>query len=224
MRLEGTSTRVPVFGFRPTRGWRWRVRKLPKPRISILSPPRRERTILSKIASTITSASFRVISTTRATSSIRSAFVIPAVLLITRSVKVSLDCTFFCNPLRVFAAPVLETHHFLDRARCHRGLTLVVLKPRPLLILRYRLQAQSDLLVRLAHLHYFEIILFSHRERRLHLPRNKARYLGIMAQSFHTLRQLDESPEAGDPRYPSPDHVADLVGGEERFPRVRLQL
>src|SRR6267378_8459289 len=38
MRLEGTSTRVPVFGLRPTRGWRWRVRKLPKPRISILSP------------------------------------------------------------------------------------------------------------------------------------------------------------------------------------------
>ena len=41
MRLDGTSTRVPVFGFRPTRGCRCRVRKLPNPRISILSPVRR---------------------------------------------------------------------------------------------------------------------------------------------------------------------------------------
>src|SRR5262249_4046307 len=74
--LAGTSTRAPVLGLRPIRGWRWRVRKLPNPRISILSPERRERTILSKIASTMTSDSFRVISTTRETSSIRSALVI----------------------------------------------------------------------------------------------------------------------------------------------------
>ena len=45
------------------------------PRISILSPVRSARTMLSKIASTITSESLRVISTTRETSSIRSAFV-----------------------------------------------------------------------------------------------------------------------------------------------------
>src|SRR3954452_10882038 len=74
--LAGTSTRAPVLGLRPIRGWRWRVRKLPKPRISILSPLRKERTMLSKIASTMTSDSFRVISTTRETSSIRSALVI----------------------------------------------------------------------------------------------------------------------------------------------------
>src|ERR1039458_6621237 len=74
--FAGTSTRAPVFGLRPIRGCLWRVRKLPNPRISILSPERRERTILSKIASTITSDSFRVISTTREPSSIRSAFVI----------------------------------------------------------------------------------------------------------------------------------------------------
>src|SRR5690242_3812571 len=82
--LAGTSTRAPVLGLRPIRGCRWRVRKLPKPRISILSPVRSERTILSKIASTMTSDSFRVISTTRETSSIRSALVI-AVLLVQRS-------------------------------------------------------------------------------------------------------------------------------------------
>src|SRR5438034_1514881 len=75
--FAGTSTRSPVFGLRPTRGLRWRVRKLPKPRISILSPTRRERTMLSKIVSTITSLSLRVNSASRETSSIRSALVIP---------------------------------------------------------------------------------------------------------------------------------------------------
>src|SRR5271157_637412 len=74
--LAGTSTRSPVLGLRPTRGLRWRVRKLPKPRISILSPARSERTTLSKIVSTITSLSFRVSSAKRETSSIRSALVI----------------------------------------------------------------------------------------------------------------------------------------------------
>src|SRR5579863_7981140 len=74
--FAGTSTRSPVFGLRPTRGLRCRVRKLPKPRISILSPARRERTTLSKIVSTITSLSFRVSSAKRETSSIRSALVI----------------------------------------------------------------------------------------------------------------------------------------------------
>ena len=58
--FAGTSTFSPVLGLRPMRGLRWRVRKLPKPRISILSPARRERTTLSKIVSTITSLSLRV--------------------------------------------------------------------------------------------------------------------------------------------------------------------
>src|SRR5205807_3848819 len=79
--LAGTSTRSPVFGLRPTRGLRWRVRKLPKPRISILSPTRSERTTLSKIVSTITSLSLRVSSAKRETSSIRSAFVMVSALL-----------------------------------------------------------------------------------------------------------------------------------------------
>src|SRR5215475_4020936 len=74
--FAGTSTRSPVYGLRPTRGLRWRVRKLPKPRISILSPARSERTMLSKMVSTMTSLSRRVTSARRETSSIRSAFVI----------------------------------------------------------------------------------------------------------------------------------------------------
>src|SRR5271166_3038457 len=74
--LAGTSTRSPVLGLRPTRGLRWRVRKLPKPRISILSPARSERTMLSKMVSTMTSLSFRVSSASPETSSIRSALVI----------------------------------------------------------------------------------------------------------------------------------------------------
>src|ERR1700719_1264410 len=74
--LAGTSTRSPVLGLRPTRGLRWRVRKLPNPRISILSPARSERTTLSKMVSTITSLSLRVNSARRETSSIKSALVI----------------------------------------------------------------------------------------------------------------------------------------------------
>src|SRR5207253_9861609 len=74
--FAGTSTRSPVLGLRPTRGLRWRVRKLPKPRISILSPTRSERTMLSKMVSTMTSLSLRVNSASRDTSSIRSALVI----------------------------------------------------------------------------------------------------------------------------------------------------
>src|SRR5271166_3466295 len=74
--LAGTSTRSPVLGLRPTRGLRWRVRKLPKPRISILSPARSERTMLSKMVSTMTSLSFRVSSASPETSSIKSALVI----------------------------------------------------------------------------------------------------------------------------------------------------
>src|SRR5258708_3541312 len=74
--FAGTSTFSPVLGLRPIRGLRWRVRKLPKPRISILSPARNDRTTLSKIVSTITSLSLRVSSAKRETSSIKSAFVI----------------------------------------------------------------------------------------------------------------------------------------------------
>ena len=74
--LAGTSTRSPVLGLRPTRDLRWRVRKLPNPRISILSPARNERTTLSKMVSTMTSLSFRLSSARRETSSIKSALVI----------------------------------------------------------------------------------------------------------------------------------------------------
>jgi len=100
-RFAGTSTRAPVFGLRPIRDWRWRVRKLPKPRISILSPLRKERTTLSKMASTMTSDSFRVISTTRETSSIRSAFVIPfSRISIGYESEVSPDSAPFASLLR----------------------------------------------------------------------------------------------------------------------------
>src|SRR6516165_2642143 len=73
--FAGTSTFSPVFGFLPMRPRRCRVRKLPKPRISILSPFCRASMMLSKIVSTIVSDSLRGSSVTRSTSSIRSAFV-----------------------------------------------------------------------------------------------------------------------------------------------------
>src|SRR5207249_12297634 len=97
--FAGTSTRSPVLGLRPTRGLRCRVRKLPKPRISILSPTRSERTMLSKIVSTITSLSLRVNSASRETSSIRSAFVI-----------------------RLFAPPTLFLRRALESAILQRNL------------------------------------------------------------------------------------------------------
>src|SRR6266852_2095629 len=71
----GTSTLAPVLGLRPTRPRRCRVRKLPKPRISILSPFCSDWMMLSKMVSTMVSDSFRGSSVTRSTSSIKSAFV-----------------------------------------------------------------------------------------------------------------------------------------------------
>src|SRR6185312_6405045 len=118
----GTSTRVPVFGFRPTRDCLWRVRKLPKPRISILSSPRRARTMLSKIASTMTSDSFRVISTTRETSSIRSALVILSSLAPSRTTDVTahstlsgISCAVYIYSLAGCAPPT-----FLNCAKWHK--------------------------------------------------------------------------------------------------------
>ncbi len=55
----GTSTRAPVFGFRPMRARLWRVWNRPNPRISTLSPDRSARTTLSNMAQTTTSDSFR---------------------------------------------------------------------------------------------------------------------------------------------------------------------
>src|SRR5579872_1865901 len=142
MRLAGTSTRAPVLGFRPTRGCRCRVRKLPNPRISILSPPRRDFTTLSKIASTMTSESLRVISTTRETSSINSALVI--------------------LPVFPFSARV---HCFLY---CHGngcGLPVVVLQAGALFVLCHGAQAQPDFLLRFIHFNDFKVILVPARKR-----------------------------------------------------------
>ena len=75
IRLAGTWTRAPVLGFRPIRPCRCRVRKVPKPRISILSPRSIAFTMLSRTHSTMTPASFCGSSATLATSAIKSAFV-----------------------------------------------------------------------------------------------------------------------------------------------------
>src|SRR5205814_7785852 len=65
----------PVLGLRPTRPRRSRVRKLPKPRISIFSPFCKAPMMLSNMVSTIVSDSLRGSSVTFKTSSIRSALV-----------------------------------------------------------------------------------------------------------------------------------------------------
>src|SRR5215469_8190187 len=74
-RLAGTSTLAPVLGLRPVRAFRCRVRKLPKPRISILSPAFRAPMTDSKRVSTMTSPSRRVRSPRAVTLSTRSALV-----------------------------------------------------------------------------------------------------------------------------------------------------
>src|SRR5436190_4243045 len=79
--FAGTSTFSPVLGLRPVRPRRWRVRKLPNPRISILSPFCSDSMMLSKIVSTMDSDSLRGNSVTRNTSSIKSAFVSVGCLL-----------------------------------------------------------------------------------------------------------------------------------------------
>src|SRR5579862_3071061 len=212
MRLEGTSTRVPVFGLRPTRGCRCRVRKLPNPRISILSPPRSDFTMLSKMASTITSESLRVISTTRETSSINSAFVM---------------CAF--SPFESGFLPAFtlnsDVHYFFD-SHCGRGgVALIILQPSSFLIIGESANAEPDFLLGFIQSHHLKIHLLADRKRRFVVPVLRcAGNLGPVAQTFHTRRQLHEYPEIRGPAYPSSNHIAYLMGPEEAFPRIRLQL
>src|SRR6185437_11381369 len=72
----GTATGAPVFGLRPMRASRCRMRKLPNPRISTLSPACSEFTMLLKMVSTMVSRASRVSAPVFPTSSIRSALVI----------------------------------------------------------------------------------------------------------------------------------------------------
>src|SRR5688572_24086687 len=74
-RFSGTLTLSPVLGFRPLRELRCRMRKLPKPRSSTLSPLLRASVMLSKTVLTMSSVSFLVSVATFATSSISSALV-----------------------------------------------------------------------------------------------------------------------------------------------------
>src|SRR5258705_2657600 len=202
MRLAGTSTRAPVLGFRPTRGCRCRVRKLPNPRISILSPPRRDFTTLSKIASTMTSESLRVISTTRETSSINSALVI--------------------LPVFPFSASV---HCFLY---CHGngcGLPLVILQASALFVLCHGAQAQPDFLLRFIHFNDLKVVLIAGREGGV--PGRAVRHrrgLRFVAQSFYAGREFDEHSERRRAGHAAPYNVAHLMGTKEAFPGVRLQL
>src|SRR5579859_1057955 len=120
--FAGTSTRAPVLGLRPTRGLRWRVRKLPKPRISILSPDRRERTTLSKIVSTMISLSLRVSSARRETSSIRSALVMALFHLkyrqTSRTVLITARYRQAQSPLTLWVLPLWQRG--CDRRSRHR--------------------------------------------------------------------------------------------------------
>src|SRR5579871_4066215 len=180
MRLEGTSTRVPVLGLRPTRGCLWRVRKLPNPRISILSPERSERTMLSKIASTITSESLRVISTTRETSSINSAFVMYLPL------RSGLPAFSFHS----------DIHHLFDSEGGCRGVALVILQPGSLLVVAERANAQSDLFLAFVQLDNLKVHFLADRQRGFFTAAVRSRRdLGTMAQSLDARSEFHEHSE-----------------------------
>src|SRR5271165_1739647 len=217
MRLEGTSTRVPVFGLRPTRGWRWRVRKLPKPRISILSPPRKERTMLSKIASTITSESLRVISTTRETSSINSAFVMSY---------------FFSIKSAVAAFPGLaaftlhsDIHYFFDGHGSGGGVALIIFQPVSLLVIGQRTDAEPDLFLRFIQLDDLEIHFLAQGQGRLFAAMiGGAWNFRPVAQAFHAGREFHEHTEIDGAAHSAPHNIAHLMRAEEALPGVRLKL
>ncbi len=88
--------------------------------LDLVSPAQR-RTMLSKMASTITSESLRVISTTRETSSINSAFVICALSPYVRSV------------LTAFSL-YSDIHYFFDGHGGCGGVALVILQPGSFLV------------------------------------------------------------------------------------------
>src|SRR5208283_1223693 len=196
------------------RGCRWRVRKLPKPRISILSPLRKERTTLSNMASTMTSDSFRVISTTRETSSIKSAFVIPrSRILIAYESAVSLDSRQFASSLRF---RFLKIHGLLDGGSGRHGVPLVVPQADLFLVVHRRPQTEANLLFRLAHLDDLKTAFLTHRQRWLGAALAQVtRHLGKVAQAFHAFGQLDKSAEARQPAHLAVHRVAHLVGLEE---------
>src|SRR5499425_2414597 len=74
-RFSGTLTLSPVLGLRPFRELRCRMRKLPKPRSSTLSPLASASVMLSKTVFTMSSVSFFVRLDSLETSSMRSALV-----------------------------------------------------------------------------------------------------------------------------------------------------
>src|ERR1700743_2623705 len=154
------------------RGCRWRVRKLPNTRISILSPERRERTMLSKIASTMTSDSFRVISTTRETSSIRSALVIAFSSRVAflgmkpqyRGNLKDLQASRMSSKhaVHLFVPAVLQAHVLFNRGSGGSGLAVVILQAVLLFVLGNGTKAETDLVFGLAHLDDLEIVLLTH--------------------------------------------------------------
>src|SRR4051794_32164969 len=153
MRFEGTSTRDPVLGLRPTRGCRWRVRKLPNPRISTLSLLCRLFTMLSKMVSTIVSESLRVISTTFDTSSISSALVIAALL-----------------SLLIPVFPFVLFNRMAHCGGCRRRLLLVLLQPVPFVVIGNGALAQSNPFLRFVHFDDFKFKLLAYRQRRFLAP------------------------------------------------------
>src|SRR5207244_3415940 len=117
------------LGLRPTRPRRSRVRKLPKPRISIFSPFCKAPMMLSNMVSTIVSDSLRGSSVTFKTSSIRSALVSVDVLCLVISLCLVAQSR---NGLPKLSRPL-----HLPGARCrvgdYKGLAYRRIAPLPII-------------------------------------------------------------------------------------------
>src|SRR5689334_19205880 len=121
---------------------------------------------------------------------------------------------------------VFQAHDFLYGGGCSRGLALVILQPRLLLVVAHRLQAEPDLLFRLAHLNDFEVVGLSHMNGRLFhtAPAGMTRHLRPMAESFDAFGQLDKRAETGHPANFAVYRIPNLMILEVAFPGIRLEL
>src|SRR5271157_1340938 len=110
-------------------------------------------------------------------------------------------------------------------------MALIVLQAHLLVVLRLRLEAESDSLLRFVHLDDLEIHLVPYRKKglifhgRCTAPSYRFRdNLRPMTQSFYTRQQFDKHPELGSAAHLAANSIANLVRLEESLPSVGLQL
>src|SRR3990172_2726341 len=207
-RFAGTSTPWPVFGFRPAGLLGRRIRKLPNPRSSILSPPCSASMIDENTASTMTSECLRVRTAVRATSSTSSVLVIALLL-----------CVLPRDRRLLLGAQGVADGRAVGSRRLAVDLEVALE-----LILLEGLDRQPDLLLPLLDLDDLHGEGVAGPEVLLGVVDPLLVELGNMHQTLDPLRQLNEGTEAGHPDDLPLHDVTDLVVGEELVPHVGGEL